>query len=165
MAEQTENQIKNEVIFCKNCGSNAIVKFGTYHGVQRYYCKACKRKFKADADAFHGKVPAEYVSQAVAEFYTGSSINDIRETLFQQHGYKPSKSIVWKWVIKHTDLAVKYFKEFHPQVGSVWTADETMVDLDGQHKVWVYNVIDERTRYLLASRIALSRTRMMPKWL
>lgn len=33
-----------------------------------------------------------------------------------------------------------------------------MVDLDRGFKVWVYNVIDERTRYLLSSRIALSRT-------
>ncbi len=147
-----------QTIACKNCGSEAVVKFGTYKGVQRYYCKVCKRKFKADADAFHGKVPASYVSQAVAEFYTGSSINDIRETLYQQHGYKPSKSIVWKWITKYTDLAVKHFKDYHPEVGDVFIADETMVDLDKNLKVWVYNVIDEKTRYLLASRIALSRT-------
>jgi transposase-like protein len=148
----------NEQITCKNCGSTACVKFGTYKGIQRYYCKVCQRKFKADTDAFHMKVPADYVSQAVAEFYTGSSINDIRETLYQQHGYKPSKSIVWKWITKYTDLAVKQFRDYHPQVGSVWTADETMVDLDGQHKVWVYNVLDEKSRFILASRIALSRT-------
>jgi len=87
------------------------------------------------------KVPADYVSQALAEFYTGSSVNDIRETLYQEHSYKPSKSIVWKWIIKYTDLAVDNFKDYHPQVGSVWTSDETMVDLDGQRKVWIYNVI------------------------
>jgi transposase-like protein len=149
---------ETRTIACKNCGSEAIVKFGTYKGVQRYWCKVCKRKFKDDAGAFHGKVPSSYVSQAVAEFYTGSSINDIRETLNQQHGYKPSKSIVWKWITKYTDLAVNQFKDYHPKVGDVWTSDETMVDLDKKLKVWVYNVIDERTRYLLASRIAISRT-------
>jgi len=104
------------------------------------------------------KVPANYVSRAVAEFYMGNSVNDIRETLYQETGYRPSKSIIWKWITKYTDLAIEHFKDFHPKVGSVWTADETMVDLDRQLKVWVYNVIDERTRYLLASRIALSRT-------
>lgn len=33
-----------------------------------------------------------------------------------------------------------------------------MLDVDGQHKVWFYDIIDEKTRFLLASRVALSRT-------
>jgi len=33
---------------CKHCGSKAVVKYGTYKGVQRYYCKRCRRKFKGD---------------------------------------------------------------------------------------------------------------------
>ena len=135
------SEIINQIPKCKYCQSENIIKFGKYKDVQRYYCKECKRKFKADNSTFHMKVPADYVSQALAEFYTGSSVNDIRETLYQEHSYKPSKSIVWKWIIKYTDLAVDNFKDYHPQVGSVWTSDETMVDLDGQRKVWIYNVI------------------------
>jgi transposase-like protein len=34
-----------KTIICKNCGSEAVVKFGSYKGVPRYWCKACKRKF------------------------------------------------------------------------------------------------------------------------
>jgi len=30
---------------CKYCKSPNIVKFGTFEGVQRYWCKDCKRKF------------------------------------------------------------------------------------------------------------------------
>ena len=37
-------EVSNEIT-CKNCGSTNVVKFGTYKGVQRYWCKACKRKF------------------------------------------------------------------------------------------------------------------------
>jgi putative transposase len=147
-----------KTITCKNCGSTACVKFGTYKGNQRYYCKSCQRKFKSDDSSFHGKVQAKYVSQALAEFYTGDSVHDISENLYQQYKYKPSKSIIWKWINKYTDLAVNQFKDDKPEVGNVWTADETMVDLDKGLKVWVYNVIDERTRYLLASRVAISRT-------
>jgi transposase-like protein len=154
MIEETTTKI----ITCKHCNSTAIVKFGKYKGVQRYYCKSCQRKFKADDSSFHGKVQSKYVSQALAEFYTGDSVHDISENLYQQYKYKPSKSIIWKWITKYTDLAVKQFKDCKPEVGSVWTADETMVDLDKGLKVWVYNVIDERTRYLLASRVAVSRT-------
>ncbi len=147
-------------IKCKNCGSEAVVKYGSYKGVQRYFCKSCKRKFKAGESAFHGKVPASYVSRAVAEYYSGMSINDIRLLLKQEYGYYPSKSIVFKWVNKYTDLASEHFKDYHPEVGSTWIADETMLDLDGEHKVWLYDIIDERTRFLLATRVALSRTRL-----
>ncbi len=36
------------LVVCKHCGSEAVSKFGTYKGVQRCWCKECKRKFKAD---------------------------------------------------------------------------------------------------------------------
>lgn len=147
-----------KTIKCRYCDSEAIVRFGQYKNVPRYWCKSCGRKFKNDSASFHGKVPSAYVTRALAEFYTGSSINDIRDGLWQDYKYRPSQSIVWKWIIKYTDLAAKTFKDTKPEVGSVWQSDETMVDLDKKLKVWVYNVIDQKTKYLLASRIALSRT-------
>lgn len=147
-----------QTVTCKHCESKAIVKFGTYKGVQRYFCKSCNRKFKADADAFHGKIPSEYVSSAVNMYYTGMSINEIRSHLKQEHGYYPSKSVVFGWVQKYTDQASKQFKDYHPQVGDVWVADETMMDVDGEHKLWFYDIIDTKTRFLLASRVAISRT-------
>ena len=154
-----ENEtITTTKITCKNCGSDAVVKFGTYKSTQYYYCKVCKRKFKADNALFHMKVPAEYVSTALSEYYSGMGINDIRNTLKQEHNYYPPKSVVYQWVEKYTKLAHKQFQDYHPQVGDVWIADETMLDVDGQHKVWFYDIIDKDTRFLIASRVALSRT-------
>jgi transposase-like protein len=91
-------------------------------------------------------------------YYTGMSINEIRSHLKQEYGYYPSKSVVWGWVEKCTGLASKQFKDYHPKVGDVWVADETMLDVDGQHKLWFYDIIDTKTRFLLASRVALTRT-------
>ncbi|MFH1381833.1 MAG: DDE-type integrase/transposase/recombinase [Chloroflexota bacterium] len=147
-----------ETVTCKNCGSEAVVKFGTYKGIQRYYCKICRRKFKADAGVFHGKIPAEYVSSALSMYYTGMSINEVRTHLKQEHGYYPSKSVVFGWVQKYTELAAKHFKDYRAHVGGVWTADETMLDVDGEHKLWFYDIIDTKTRFLLASRVTLART-------
>jgi putative transposase len=160
-----ENKIKavhNETVItpitCKNCNSNNVIKFGKYKGVQRYFCKDCDRKFKADGTQFHEKKSSQYISSAVSEYYRGMSINDIRSQLKQEYGYYPSKSVIFKWVNKYTDLARKQFQDCHPEVGDTWIADETMLDLDGQHKIWFYDVIDEKTRFLLASRVAASRT-------
>jgi putative transposase len=146
-----------QIVKCKDCGSMNIVKFGTYKGNQRYYCKDCQRKFKDDNTQFHEKVPSEYITRAVSEYYSGMSINEIRTTLKQEYGYYPSKSVVFNWVNKYTDSARKQFKDTHPRVGDTWIADETMLDLDKNYKIWFYDIIDRDTRFLLASHVALSR--------
>jgi putative transposase len=147
-----------EVVTCKDCGSTAIVKFGTYKGNQRYYCKECKRKFKDDNTAFHSKKPTEWETSAVDMYFRGMAISDIQGNLKQIHGYSPSYSVIYKWINKYTDLARKHFRDVHPDVGDIWIADETMLDVDGNHKVWFYDIIDRDTRFLLASRVTLSRT-------
>jgi len=144
-------------VTCKNCGSTAVVKFGSYKGVPRYWCKTCQRKFKADGTLFHMKTPPEQISSALSMYYSGMSINEIRSHLRQENGNYPSSKTVYGWIDKYTDLAIKTTKDYHAHVGDVWVADETVLRIDGQN-VWMYDIIDERTRFLLATRIALSRT-------
>lgn len=157
MAIQTKNQ-KNEVIpACKHCGSGNVVKFGKYKDVQRYWCKDCQRKFKDDGTLFHGQVKKEYVTIALNEYYAGMSVKDISEHLYRNYGYRPSKSVVYDWIDKFTDKAIKHFKEFQPKVGDKWTCDETVIDLDNQ-KIWHWNIIDNKTRFILATRMSLVRT-------
>jgi transposase-like protein len=121
-----------------------------------YYCKDCKRKFKDDDSLFNGKVPAEYISSALSMYYRGMSVADISAQLKADKGYHPSKSVVFKWIDKHTDNAVNHFAKYKPNVGDVWVADETVIDLDGKD-VWLWDVIDTKTRFLLASKLSYSR--------
>lgn len=144
-------------IKCKNCGSEAVVKDGSYKGVQRYWCKMCQRRFKNDSALFHMKVPAEYVSSALSMYYSGSSISDIRNHLKQEHGYYPSKHVVFEWVDKFTSIAAKQFRDVRPKIGDTWVADETVLELDKGIKVWFWDIIDSDTRFLLASRASLTR--------
>ena len=152
-----ESTTTTQTITCKNCGSNAIVKFGSYKGVQRYWCKSCQRKFKADDSLFHMKVSHEHISSALSMYYEGMSIGDVCRHLKQEHDYYPPKSVVYQWITKYTEAAIKQFRDYHPQVGDTWVADETVLNVAG-HNVWLYDIIDERTRFLLASRLTLSRT-------
>jgi transposase-like protein len=80
--QSSQNRVIVSVpITCKNCGSNAVVKFGSYKGVQRYWCKACKRKFKGDTDLFHMKTSPEQISSALRMYYDGMSVKDIKDFL------------------------------------------------------------------------------------
>jgi len=148
----------NSEITCPHCGSDKVIKYGVYDGVQRYYCNVCQRKFKADSSPFHMKSPAPDIAGALAMYYTGSSITDIRNHIRQQTGYYPSKSVVFGWVQKYTETAAKHFAKAKPKVGDTWIADETMIDLDKGVKVWFWDIIDAKTRFLLASRVSLTRT-------
>jgi len=145
-------------ITCKYCNSKAISKYGKYNNVQLYWCKICKRKFKGDDALFHMKVPSSYISSALSMYYAGMSFNDIRSLLQQEHGYYPSKSVVYQWVDKYTDIAINHFRSYQPKLGDTWVADETMLDLDGNRKIWFWDIIDADTRYLIASRVSISRT-------
>jgi putative transposase len=145
-------------VTCKHCGSTDAVKAGVQAGTQRYLCHKCHRKFKADDMPFHMKVSAGHISSALAMYYTGSSITDIRNHIRQETGYYPSKSRVFYWIEKYTDTAANYFGKVKPKVGDTWIADETMIDLDKGVKVWFWDIIDADTRFLLASRVSLTRT-------
>ena len=134
------------------------MKAGSQSGKQRYLCHVCKRKFKADNAPFHMKVSASNISSTLHMYYTGSSITDIRNHVCQETGYCPSKSVVFNWIEKYTSKAVRHFDKLKPKVGDKWIADETMVDLDKGVKVWFWDIIDTDTRFLLASRVSLTRT-------
>jgi len=89
-------------------------------------------------------------------FYEGQSLNSVTRLLNQIYGSFPSDSSVYKWVAKYTAPAVKSAKDYHPKVGDIWHVDETVLKIGGKN-VWYYDVIDEDTRFLLASHFTYQR--------
>lgn len=159
---------------CKYCRSTAVRKFGKYKETQLYFCNSCNRKFMPNDALFHMKTPAEQVSTALNLYYSGSSINAIREHLKEQCQHEPSSATVFEWVNKYTDAAISATKEYRPKVGDTWIADETYVRVDerkrGDSKVenpyvksrkakWIifWDIIDAKTRFLLASHVTTTR--------
>lgn len=161
-------------ITCPHCKQTATVKFGSYKGVPRYWCKICERKFKNDGTLSGMKTPAKAVASALSMHYEGMSQNAIRRQLKQDYDLYPSDSTVYEWIQKYTNIAVKEAKNYHPNVGDVWVADETYVRVDkkkpsenavgnpyskNKRAKWVifWDIIDVKTRFLLASHITTTR--------
>lgn len=134
---------------CKYCGQSSVVKYGSYNGVQRYWCKVCKRKFKDDESLFHSKVPAQYISCALIMYYHENPIDDIRYYLRSVYNYFPSKSVVFKWIRKYSDLASKFLNENQPIIGDIWVVDEAEIRIRGSI-TWILGIIDKITGYRLA---------------
>jgi putative transposase len=143
---------------CKYCQSDNVIKYGKYGNTQLFYCKDCHSKFKDDDTLFHMKTPANQVSSALNMFYEGMSIKAISRHLKQEYGNMPSTATIYEWIQKYTQYATDSIIGYKPKkIGDTWIADETVIEIDGQN-VWLWDIIDDKTRYLLATRISRSRT-------
>jgi len=141
---------------CKFCGSRHIVRYGHYHQRQRWFCKACKRKFADNEAPPKMKTPAIQIASALSMFYEGMSLNGIRRHLEQTYHSYPSDSTVYRWIVKYTKVAIKEAKDSKVMVGEVWIADETVLKIEGKN-TWFWDIIDHKTRFLLASHLSTSR--------
>ena len=142
---------------CKYCGSPNVVKFGTFQGIQRYWCKDCKRKFADNRALPKMKTDVKIISAALSCYFGGMPLDAIQRHLQQQFNIYYSEMGIYNWVKRFSKEAVDRVKDFQPIVGDTWIADETVLKVGGK-KIWFFDVIDEKTRYLLASRLATSRT-------
>ena len=144
-------------LHCPACESDRVVKDGFQKGTQRYECKACQKKFRANGKATGRRMDAEMMGSAIRDFYTGKSYKQIAEGLRDEYDIpEPSKATIYEWVRDFTDEAAAEMENHKATTGDHWVADELMVDVGGQ-KAWLWNVMDGKTRYILASHLSRER--------
>lgn len=149
------------VVKCPYCDSTKLAKWGTTtEGNQRYRCAAaaCKRTF-LDTGALNGhRRTPDMVGSAIRDYYTGKSYKQIAEGLMDEYDLEkePSKATIYEWVRDYTTKAIKALKDHKAKTGGHWVADEMQVKVGGQ-KMWLWNVMDSETRYILASHLTPRR--------
>jgi putative transposase len=143
-------------IACKYCGSNNIIKDGSNNNEQYYLCHSCNRRFNLKDALTHMKTPANVVSTAVSMYYAGLSINKICQQLKQIYGIDISNFAVYNWIQRFTKDAVNATNQYKPEVGYVWMADETVINVAGK-ELWLLDIIDIKTRFLIASKLSITR--------
>lgn len=142
---------------CKHCGSKAIVRYGqSPDGTQYWWCKVCERKF-ADNDALpRMRTPVDQIGHALLAFYDGASLTQIRRQFEQQYDNSPSDPAIYGWITRFTQVVIDKTKNLKPNVGDTWVADETVLNIDGRN-IWFWDVMDSKTRFLLASHMSGTR--------
>ena len=142
---------------CPECGRDDVIRYGTRKGLQVYKCKPCNQKF-TDNDALPGKrVSPEAVGDALAAFYDGFSYRDIQWLLDKSYGFRPSTATLYGWVQDYSDRARRFLKNMTASTGGTWVSSEMVVRIDGR-EMWLWSVMDEDSRYLLATHLSYSRT-------
>ena len=147
-----------KIVNCPDCAADHVIKIGKQSGQQRYLCKACKKKFRVGGKAEGRKMDAELMGSAIRDYFTGKSYKQIAEGLKEEYDLEkePSKATIYEWVTTYTNKAVKQMEGHKAKTGGHWVADEMMVDVGGQ-KMWLWNVMDGKTRYILASHLTPRR--------
>jgi len=145
-------------IICKFCGSGKhIVRYGTYKGIQRYFCRNCERKFSDTDSPEKMRYPSVQISSAITMFYEGMSESMIQRHLQQVYGTKPSTGTIHEWIVKYTKQAINKLDRYVAKTCNTWIADETVLQIGG-YNVWFWDIIDDKSRFLLASHISFTRT-------
>ena len=157
MTEFTETTIRTVALTCPDCDGDRVVKVGKQNGQQRYMCKGCKSKFRAGGKGKGRRMDAELMGSAIQDYYSGKSYKQIAEGLEKEYDIpEPSKATVFEWVKTYTDEAAKDMSNHKAKTGDHWVADEMVVDVGGR-KAYNWNVMDEETRYILASHLSYRR--------
>ncbi len=141
---------------CKFCHSEHIIKYGKQNGKQQYMCKDCNRKFVNNVDFENMKYNPKIIALTLDLYFQGMSLRKIKQHLKQFYGLKLSHMSVYRWIEKYIGIMSEYVDQIKPSIGEVWHTDEMMVNIHG-HWQYMWNVIDERTRFQLASVVSKER--------
>jgi putative transposase len=100
--------------------------------------------------------PVSHVGDALHSYFSGMSLNEVKYNIEHQYNDSPSISTIYRWIDRFTEVAKDKVKGIKPNVGDTWVADETVIKIN-RKKYWLFDCIDSKTRFLLASHISPNR--------
>jgi len=143
-------------MLCKFCGSSKIIKYGKANNKQVYFCKSCARKFVPN-EGFEGmKYDPRIVTTTLDLYFKDVSLRKIADHLKQCYSLDIDHSTVYRWISKYTEIIEAYVATLEPELGDIWHTDEMKVKIGGEWR-WLWNVMDEKTRFHMVSVITKTR--------
>ena len=140
-----------------NDPDSAIVKVGKQSGEQRYRDGTGKKFRDPNVYVKGGRFPHQQVGAALGWYFDGLSYREVARNMARTFEIpEPGEATIYRWVQSYARGAVKAVKDLKANTGDEWVADETMVKVDG-HPYWIWNVMDSKTRYLLAMHLTPDR--------
>ncbi len=147
---------------CASCGSSDLVKDGLRKNkngvIQRFLCKSCSHRFVTNYGFQKMKNNPKVITLVMDLYFKGISYRKIVDHLKQFYGLKISHVALIKWVQKYVQLMKSYVDSFTPQISGIWHTDEMTVNLkENKQMDWLWNLMDNDTRFLLASQLSQKR--------
>ncbi len=149
-------EVVDKPFCCTHCGSENYTKYGKKNGKQVYMCKNCNRRFVDNLYFENLKADPKVICVTLDLYFKGISLRKISDHLRQFYDLKVHFTTIYNWIVNYISIMDEYTSQFQPRLGTVWHADEMMVNINGD---WFYlwNIMDEFTRFHLASVISKER--------
>ena len=142
---------------CKFCGSIYTMKYGFKAGTQYYKCHNCNRKFAGRLAPEGMRFETATIGEALGLFYDGLSVADISRHLKATDGIEVDPATVWRWVVRYSKKADRILDKIRIRTSRRWVVDEMMIRIGGR-KVWLWDVIESDSRFILATNLGQTRT-------
>lgn len=156
----------DDAVQCAKCGSIRVIRFGSTYGKQSFKCKDCQHRFRESALVKGSRYSPEMVSLTLDLYFSGTSLRKIARIVNNHFGTKMGKSSIYRWIETFVPRISEYANSLNPELSAEWHADELFVKMKGgvkdtQYKqnsmAFLWNVMDRKTRFLLASRLSSHR--------
>ncbi len=153
-----------DAVQCVKCGSIRVVKFGNYNGKQLFKCKDCRTKFR-EGLIKKSRYTSETIALTLDLYFSGLSLRKITRTLNDHFDLTMGATTVYDWIQRFVPLISEFANSLSPQLSETWHADELFVKMKGgvsntsnaKNLAFLWNVMDRKTRFLLASKLSKFR--------
>jgi len=154
---------------CRFCNSVDLLHWGyrrTRQGKKpRFKCRTCGKRFVADEGFLKSRFDPKIVTLALDLYFKGASLRKVTQHIAQFYGVKMNESTVLRWIRKFSQLIDDYANTLKPQLSGVWNCDEMKTKMahetpiNGERFYWLWNALDNGSRYLVASHLTRGRAR------
>jgi len=102
--------------------------------------------------------PEHIIATALDMYFEGLSVRKVDRQIARIFGVEVDHSTIWDWIQKYSSLVKAYVDSLKTDVGEEWQVDETVIDSKGSVDPWFWQVLDEKTRFMVASYLSKART-------
>jgi putative transposase len=131
---------------------------------QTFYCKECNHKFREPSLLRKAKFTPELISLTLDLYFSGLSLRKIARNVSDHFDVDINFSTIYDWICRYIPIISQYVNSLTPQLSDTWHADELFVKMHGGQSykgktnlAFLWNVMDRKTRFLLASKVSEAR--------
>jgi transposase-like protein len=153
---------------CRFCNSVDLLKWGyrkTRQGKKPVFkCRSCGQRFVVDDGFLKCHFDPKIVTLALDLYFKGASLRKVTQHIAQFYGLKVNNMTILRWIRKFSELIDDYAQTLTPQLSGVWNCDEMKTKMaheepiNGERFFWLWNALDNGSRYLVASHLTRGRT-------
>lgn len=151
---------------CDRCSSIRTIHYGKSADKQIFYCKDCQHKFREPSLLKKARYDPKIVTLTLDLYFSGLSLRKVARSVNDHFGLELDHSTVYNWIKTYVPIISKYVNSLVPNDTALrtWSADEVFVKMkggnevrDGTHLAYLWNVMDYKSRYILASKLSERR--------